>query len=504
VHGVFIPLKKGSMSKPLNILFVTSEVEPFAKTGGLADVSGALPQTIKELGHEIRIIVPRYGTISERKFKLHDVIRLREISIPIGHGIKTGHVNSSFISSLKAKVQVYFLANTEYYNRGGLYVNPDTKKDYPDNDDRFIFFCRGVLETLKKLGWQPDIIHCNDWQTGLVPALMKTLYKDDPFFKNVKTVFTIHNLGYQGSFPASSFNKTGLPQSEFSPEGVEFYGNINFMKAGLIYSDYITTVSEKYAEEITTSEEYGAGLEGVLKKRKKDITGIINGIDYSVWNPETDPHIDQRYDLKSLEGKEQNKISLCHKFNLEYKEGVPVIGFITRLVDQKGIDLIKEIADDLMKMDIQFVMIGMGEKRYHDFFETLKKKYPKKAGIVFGMNEEIAHMIEAGSDMYLMPSRYEPCGLNQLYSLKYGTIPIVRATGGLDDTIQDVKSGGNGTGFKFKKYDSKELLKTIQRAVKTYGDQKTWQKIMRNGMAKDFSWESSAKKYITLYRNLLK
>jgi starch synthase len=492
------------MSKPLNILFVTSEAEPFAKTGGLADVSGALPQTIKELGHEIRIMMPRYGAISERKFKLHDVIRLREITVPVGNDLKTGHVNSSFISSLKAKVQVYFLASQEMFSRQGIYINPDSKKDYTDNDTRFIFFCRGVLETLKKLGWQPDIIHCNDWQTGLIPAYLKTVYKDEPLFKHIKTIFTIHNLGYQGQFPAEAFKKTGLPDSEFTMNGVEFYGKLNFMKAGLVYADVITTVSEKYAREITSSEEYGAGLEGILKKRKKDLHGIINGIDYTVWNPETDPIIDQRYDLKSLEGKEQNKIALCKKFGLEYKEGVPVIGCITRLVDQKGIDLIKEVADDMMKLDIQFVMIGMGEKRYHEFFESFKKKYHKKVGITFGMSEEIAHLIEAGADMYLMPSRYEPCGLNQLYSLKYGTVPIVRATGGLDDTIQDVGSSGNGTGFKFNKYDGKELLKTIQRAVKMYHNRKTWQKIMRNGMAKDFSWESSAKKYINLYRSLAK
>lgn len=490
------------MSKALNILFVTSEAEPFAKTGGLADVSGALPQIIRELGHEIRIMMPRYGNISERKFKLHDVIRLREIPIPIANTVKIGHVNSSFISSLKAKVQVYFLANKEMYDRAGLYSDPNAKKDYADNDDRFIFFCRGVLETLKKLGWQPDVIHCNDWQTGLIPAYLKTIYKDDPFFKDVKTIFTIHNLGYQGAFPDTSFDKTQLPGDTFTPEGVECYGKLNFMKSGLVYADIITTVSEKYAEEITTSE-YGAGLDGVLKKRKKNLLGLLNGIDYSVWNPETDTFIESRYDLKSIEAKEENKIALLNRFGLEYKEGVPVIGLISRLVDQKGIDLITEIADQLMKMDLQFVMIGAGEKQYHEFFEHMRKKYPKKAGIMFGMDEEIAHMIEAGSDMYLMPSRYEPCGLNQLYSLKYGTVPIVRATGGLDDTIQDVK-GGNGTGFKFKNYDSKELLKTIQRAVKTYGDKKTWQKIMRNGMAKDFSWESSAKKYINLYRTLSK
>ena len=491
------------MSKSLNILFVTSEAEPFAKTGGLADVSGALPQIIKEMGHEIRIMMPRYGSISERKFKLHDVIRLREIPVPIGNTEKVGYVNSSFISSLKAKVQVYFLANKDLFDRHGMYSDPHSKKDYQDNDERFIFFCRGVLETLKKLGWQPDIIHCNDWQTGLIPAYLKTIYKDDPFFKKVKTVFTIHNLGYQGSFPDKSFDKTGLPGSTFTPDGVEFYGKLNFMKAGLIYSDIITTVSEKYAEEITKSADLGSGMEGILKKRKKQLYGLLNGIDYNIWNPETDTMIEARYDSKSLEAKEENKKALVKRFGLEYKEGTPVIGVITRLVDQKGIDLIKEIAEDLMKMDIQFVMIGAGEKHYHEFFEGFKKKHHKKAGIMFGMDEEIAHMIEAGSDMYLMPSLYEPCGLNQMYSLKYGTVPIVRATGGLDDTIQDVK-GAKGTGFKFKKYDSKELLKTVQRAVKTYKDTKNWQKIMRNGMMKDFSWQASAKKYINLYRKLLK
>ncbi len=492
------------MSKPLNILFITSEAEPFSKTGGLADVSSALPKMIRELGHDIRIMTPRYGTISERKFKLHDVIRLREIQIPVGTETKVASVNSSFISSLKAKVQVYFLANKDMYYRAGLYTDPKSNKDYADNDERFIFFCRGVLETLKKLGWQPDIIHCNDWQSGLIPAYMKTIYKDEPTFKNIKTVFTVHNLGYQGAFDDKAFDKTGLPGTAFHHEGVEFYGKLNFMKAGLVYSDIITTVSEKYAQEITTNEEFGAGMEGILKKRKKDLFGIVNGIDYTVWNPETDPVIDQRYDIQSLEGKEQNKMALCTKFGLQYKAGVPVIGCITRLVDQKGIDLIKEIADDMLKLDVQFIMIGQGEKRYHEYFETLKKKHAKKAGIMFGMSEEIAHLIEAGSDMYLMPSRYEPCGLNQLYSLKYGTVPIVRATGGLDDTIQDVGTTGNGTGFKFQKYEGKELLKTIQRAVKMYGDQKTWQKVMRNGMAKDFSWESSAKKYINLYRSLLK
>lgn len=491
------------MSKPLNILFVSSEVEPFAKTGGLADVSGTLPQVIKDQGHEIRIIMPRYGSISERKFKLHDVIRLKDIEVPIGKEKKNANVNSSFIANVKSKVQVYFLANKELYERAGIYVSPDSKKDYVDNDVRFIFFCRGVLETLKRLGWQPDIIHCNDWQTGLIPAYIKTMYNHDPFFKNVKTVFTIHNLAYQGTFPAASFAKTGLPEAEFGKEGVEFYGKLNFMKAGLVYADVITTVSEKYAEEICSTEEFGCGLEGVLQKRKSHLHGIINGIDYSIWNPETDELIVKRYDLRTLEGKQENKKELLAKFGLAYKENVPLVGIISRLVDQKGLDLIKEIADDFMKLDVQFVMLAAGEKRYQDYFESLHKKYAAKMGLFIGYNDELAHLIEAGCDMYLMPSRYEPCGLNQLYSLKYGTVPIVRATGGLDDTIHDVESG-NGNGFKFKKYDAKELFKTIQRALKMYHDAAAWKKIMKNGMQQDFSWESSAKKYTNLYRNLVK
>ena len=275
------------------------------------------------------------------------------------------------------------------------------------------------------------------------------------------------------------------------------------MKAGLIYSDVITTVSEKYAEEICSSEEYGCGLEGVLQKRKSHLHGITNGIDYSIWNPETDEHIVKRYDMRTLEGKLENKKELLSKFGLAYKEDVPVIGIISRLVDQKGLDLIKEAADEFMKLDMQFVMLAAGEKKYQDYFEALHKKYASKMGVYIGYNDDLAHLIEAGCDMYLMPSRYEPCGLNQLYSLKYGTVPIVRATGGLDDTIQDV-DGGNGTGFKFKRYDSKELLKTIHRALKVYHDGTAWKKIMRNGMLQDFSWESSARKYTNLYRNLVK
>ncbi|MCZ6777172.1 MAG: glycogen synthase GlgA [Ignavibacteria bacterium] len=493
------------MAKPLNVLFLSSEVDPFAKTGGLADVSGALPQSIKELNHEIRIIMPCYGSINERKSKLHNMTRLREIKVPVGAKSMLANVKSSFISNNHIKVQVYFLDNPALFGRSGLYVHPETMKDYPDNDERFIFFSRGVLEVLKKMGWQPDIIHCNDWQTGLVPAYLKTIYKRDPFYKNIRTVFTIHNMAYQGVFPKSSFSKTSLPPELFSEEGLEAENNMNLLKSGLVFADTITTVSEKYAEEIRSSEEYGFGLQDVVNKRKNDLTGIINGIDYSVWNPSVDEFIPRKYDFKSIELKRENKKALLAKMGLTFDQKIPVLGIISRLADQKGFDLIREVIDEIMKLRLHFVILGTGEKPYHKMFESAAKAYPENIAVDLSFNNALAHLIEAGSDMFLMPSRYEPCGLNQLYSLKYGTVPIVRATGGLDDTIQEFNpTTGTGTGFKFKKYDSREMLQAIQRAVQMYNDPHNWKKIIKNGMAKDFSWESSAKKYLRLYRSITK
>ena len=493
------------MARPLNVLFVSSEVDPFAKTGGLADVAGALPQTIRQLDHEIRVIMPRYGSINERKSHLHDMLRLKDIEIPVGKKTFSANVKSSFISNNHSKVQVYFLDNPNLFGRTGLYGSPETKKDYADNDERFIFFSRGILEVLKRLGWAPDIIHCNDWHTGLVPVYLKTLYKDDPFYKDTRTVFTVHNMAYQGVFPRSSFDKTLLPADTFSPAGVESHGNLNFLKAGLVYADALTTVSGKYAEEIAESDEFGCGLQDVIRKRKKDLTGILNGVDYSQWDPSADELLPHRYDVRTLDLKAENKKVLCGKMHLPFQEDVPLIGIISRLADQKGFDLIDEVIDQILKLPCQMVVLGTGEKRYHDLFEKAAKKHPQKLAVSLTFNNELAHLIEAGSDIFLMPSRYEPCGLNQIYSLRYGTIPVVRATGGLDDTIQDCGSGGAScTGFKFTGYSSSEMLAAIQRALVAFGDQPTWKKLMKNGMAKDFSWEASAKKYIQLYRSLVK
>ena len=493
------------MPSKLKILFVASEVDPFAKTGGLADVAGALPKTLKALGHDIRVVLPHYGSIDSEKFKLKDVGSIRELRIPVDGFQEVATVQTSSLNSSQSPTVCYFLQNARYFGRNELYVDGKTKSDFADNDERFIFFSRAVIEMLKRLDWTPDIIHCNDWQTGLVPAYLKVLYNNDPFFKNTRVVFTIHNIAYQGRFPKETIVKANLPWSLFTPEGIEFYGEVNFLKAGMVYADAITTVSEKYAEEICSSPEFGYGLEGLLNHRKSALSGILNGIDYNVWSPEIDSLISARYSVKDPTGKAADKKALQEKFKLTTKPDVPLIGVISRLADQKGFDLLGAIAPELMKLDLQLVILGTGEPKYHQLFERMHQEYPKKMGLYLGFNNTLAHMIEAGSDMFLMPSRYEPCGLNQMYSLKYGTVPVVRATGGLDDTIVDFNpKTKKGTGFKFVPYNAQEFLKAINRALDIYKNKSAWKTLMMNGMKKDFSWTASSKKYVKLYQSLLK
>jgi starch synthase len=491
------------MPKGLNILFCTSEVTPYSKTGGLADVSNSLPQELNALGHAVRIITPKYGGLDERKLRIYEIKRLTGIDVPVGDRIAKCNIKSSFIVSPKGKVQVFLIENDEFFGKNSPYVDPKTGKDYANNDERFIFYNRAVVQVLGLLGWQPDVIHCNDWQTGLIPAYLKTIHSKDPLLNSVKSVFTIHNIAYQGIFPDKSFYKSGLPDNIFNGEGVEYYGNFSFLKAGLIFSDIITTVSEKYAQEITTSNEYGYGFEGILKKRKKDLFGILNGVDYTVWNPEKDRSIPYRYSAKELPLKKEDKKALCKHFNLIYDPDTPVIGIISRLTVQKGFDLVEKIMKDLLSENIQLVVLGTGDKSYHKMFEGFKKKFPKKIGLYLGFSEEIAHLIEAGSDIFLMPSKYEPCGLNQMYSLRYGTIPVVRATGGLADTIKEYKNS-NGNGFLFEKYEPGALMTAIKRALKLYKNREEWIKLIRQAMSYDFSWEVSARKYIDLYKSLIK
>ncbi|MFA3782076.1 glycogen synthase GlgA [Melioribacteraceae bacterium 4301-Me] len=491
--------------KKLKILFVTSEVVPFIKTGGLADVSSALPQKLQELGHHVRIVVPKYGAIDERKHKIHEVVRLKDITTKIGEKEVVFSLRSSFLIGPKTRVQIYFLDNHEYFgSRHSLYADPLSGEDFPDNDERFILLAKSVFELIQKLGWTPDLIHCNDWQCGLVPAYLKTKFKDHPLFTSIKTLFTIHNLSFQGIFPHSTFAKTGLPEEVDNEEGIIHKGKVNFLKAGLVYSDIINTVSETYAKELYTDKDIAKDLLPVLSKRKECIYGIINGIDDTIWHPEVDSLIKKKYSVKNIDDKFENKKALAENFGFEADESVPIIGMISRLLPDKGLDLVQKAFNELMKLNIHLVLLGTGDKQFQKFFQSASHKFPQKFSCYLGFDDELAHLIEAGSDMFLMPSKHEPCGLNQMYSLVYGTVPIVRATGGLADTVQpfDPKTE-TGNGFVFYKYNASEMLTEIKKAIKIFSNDKdTWRKIMKNGMKSNFSWMNSAKKYVDLYKKL--
>ncbi|OQX95537.1 starch synthase [candidate division KSB1 bacterium 4572_119] len=490
------------MKKQLKILFVSSEVAPFAKTGGLADVSGSLPKVLKEMNHDVRIVMPKYGSINERKYVLREVIRLKDIKVTMGDKDAVADVKSSFLPN--TKVQVYFVGNKDYFNRKGYYGDPVTNEDWPDNAERFGFFSHSCLEILKKLHWQPDIIHCNDWQTALIPFYLKTLYNDESFFDETKTLLSIHNLAFQGIFEKDNISFLNVEEFELQPGGeLDFGGRINFLKAGILHSDVISTVSKTYAKEIQKSEEFGFGLQSYLKKRSKDLFGIVNGIDYDEWNPETDKLIPNNYTKNDLSGKVKNKIALIEKFGLKFDPNIPLIGTVSRLTDQKGFDIITKAIDDMMKLDLQYVILGVGEVKYQNLLKKYAKKYSKKLAIEIQYDNKLAHEIEAGSDIFLMPSKFEPCGLNQLYSLKYGTIPIVRSTGGLADTIKNyTPETGRGYGFVFDDYSSKALLQVVKKAIELFKNQDTWKKLINRAMKQDFSWSKAAEKYVELYNSM--
>jgi starch synthase len=489
--------------KKLKVLIVSPEVVPFAKTGGLADVTGALPKALASLGHQVKVMLPKYQMIDEKKFNLKEM----PISFPeIPLGGKKEKINLKRSTPKNSQVEYLLLANDYYFGRKELYKDPQTGFDYKDNDERFILFARGTLEILKSIDWQPEIIHCNDWQSALIPAYLKTVYAGDPFFKNTVTVFSIHNIAYQGNFPKDTFKKIGVKDELFFPTSpFEYWGNCNFLKIGISYAEVITTVSERYMVEIQTSKEFGYGMEGILRTRSDDLYGVLNGIDYQEWSPEIDKLIPFNYTPEDLSGKKRNKEQLLKLNGLPVsKKDIPLIGMISRLADQKGFDLLAQIKEELLNLNFNFVILGTGEKKYHDLLKELEKKYPKKLKVNLAFDNKLAHLIEAGADMFLMPSRYEPCGLNQLYSLKYGTVPIVRETGGLADTIQNYDpQTETGTGFVFKNYDPEELLTAIKKALKVYQDKKKWKRLMLAGMQKDFSWEASAKKYVQLYEKAL-
>jgi starch synthase len=474
----------------MHIAFAASECVPFSKTGGLADVVGALPRALAALGHQVSVYVPRY-----RQTKLTDPQTVvRSITIPFDDKYRFCSVVTAGTS---AGVRFYFVDYPPYFDRDALYGT--TSGDYPDNAERYAMFSRAVLEASKILG-VPHVFHCHDWQSALVPVMLRTLYAEDPAFREAASVFTIHNMGYQGLFPSDTLPLLMLPWDLLTMSKMEFFGQLNFLKGALVYADYVTTVSKKYSHEIQTTE-YGFGLDGVLRDRAATVTGILNGVDYDEWSPQTDKSTIAKYSPQDLSGKQKCKKDLLTAFGLTNADTkLPVIGIVSRFAAQKGFDLIAQIMDRLAREEMIMVVLGSGDKLFEEMFQRMNKQFPNKIAVKVAFDNAIAHKIEAGADMFLMPSRYEPCGLNQIYSLKYGTVPIVRATGGLDDTIEpwDARTG-KGTGFKFSDYNGEALLGTIKQALLAYQDPSSWQILMRNGMGRDFSWGASAREYGKIY-----
>jgi starch synthase len=473
----------------VHVLFAASECVPFSKTGGLADIVGALPRAIAELGHQVTVYLPLYRQTQLQQPRT----AIASITIPFDDRYRFCSVLDG---GQQHGVQFYFIDYPPFYDRAALYGTP--LGDYPDNAERYALYCRAVLEAAKILG-TPDIFHCHDWQTALIPILLGTLYYEDPALQLIPTVFTIHNIGYQGVFSADILPLLMLPWDLFAISKLEFFGKVNFLKGALIYSDFITTVSRKYAQEIQTIE-YGFGLEGVLRSRNPNVAGILNGVDYDEWSPAADRFIAARFSPQSMQGKQECRRDLLLRFALDPESTAPVIGIVSRFAAQKGFDLIAQIMDRLAREEMIMVVLGSGDKLYEEMFQRLQKQFPNKIAAKVAFDNGLAHKVEAGADMFLMPSRYEPCGLNQIYSLKYGTVPIVRATGGLDDTIEpwDARTG-KGTGFKFHDYTGEALLATIKQALLAYQDPSSWQTLMRNGMGRDFSWGASAREYGKVY-----
>lgn len=488
----------------MRILFVSSEVTPFAKTGGLADVVGALPVALAALGHDVRIAMPLYRCVDKERFGLRPI--LSEIDVFFPNLSERGYVQRAPLPG--TEIPVYFIQHGGFFGRPEIYTEKGA--DYPDNPLRFGFFCLAVIWMLKGLDWQPDIIHCHDWPTALVPTYLRHHpdVKRDPFYQSVRTLFTIHNLGYQCSAEKTWIERLGLPWSLFSPDGLEFFGRINLMKAGILFADHISTVSRRYAREIQT-EEFGFGLHGVLQSRAGKISGILNGIDSGVWNPETDPFIrPNNYTSANLKGKAACKEALLTHFHLAPQKKTLLIGMISRLADQKGFDLITEQADALMKLDISLVILGAGDPYYHSALKNLALRYPQRFGLYLGFDEELAHRIQAGADVFLMPSRYEPCGLSQLAAMRYGTIPVVHHTGGLADSVHKATPAtirsGQGTGFVFEEYTGQKMLDAVTRALRVYKNEPAlWARLIQNAMSQNFSWRQAAEEYQKLYKKML-
>ena len=477
----------------MKILFVSPEIAPYAKTGGLADVAQALPEAVRSMGHDIRTIMPKYFSMLKHEFSME---RTTAFTVQTHHGLH----GAVLWQTENNGVPTYFVDNEVFFNRDECYGVGDW--DYPDNLERFVFFCKATLESCKAIDFLPDVIHCNDWQTAALPAMLKATYagyrREAFFLPFPKLVYTIHNISYQGRFPEDQWPILSLPRSYYTND-FEFFGQINLTKSAIHLSDTVTTVSETYAKEIQETD-FGFGLQDILQRNSGKLAGILNGVDYRSWNPEADPHTyGIHYAADDRSGKYRIKTRLCEASGLPDRRDVPLIGVVSRLVEQKGIDLIKACAEQILQLDTQMIVLGSGDPQYQEFFEWLRRRYPDRVGIYIGFNDALAHRIEAGSDMFLMPSLFEPCGLNQIYSLRYGTLPVVRQTGGLADTIQD---GVNG--FSFFDFHAHSFFDAVNRAVDVYRNSpERWQAMMTAAMSQDFSWNRSAEKYLAVYRQLL-
>ncbi len=476
----------------MRIAFATSECVPFVKTGGLADVSGALPKALAAEGDEVKVFLPLYGSINTLNHGLNFAYELHGIPAQIGGETVYYHV---WYKKDDSGVEFYFIDCPQYYHRSQIYTTD------PDEDKRYILLQNAVLQILQRFNWAPDILHCNDWQTALLPVYLKEKYGWDSLFWKTASVLSIHNLAYQGLFSKEAIYHAGLYYDKFYPGGpYEFHNAFSFLKAGMLYADVLTTVSETYAREIQTPD-YGERLDGVLAVRRDDLYGILNGIDSNDWNPRVDKFIPQHYDLENFSDKIKNKKALLEQMGLPFDENVPAIGMITRLTVQKGLEILSQAFSDLMQMPLQLVILGSGEKKYEDFLRWAAGTYPGKVSAYIGFNNALAHRITAGCDMYLMPSRYEPCGLNQMYSLNYGTVPIVRKTGGLADTVRDYyEFNKQGNGFSFWDFTPYALFTSINRALELFHQKGVWMEIVKRGMSEDFSWQHSARKYLEVYR----
>ncbi len=487
------------MGDALTISMLSAELAPYAKVGGLGDVVADLARALARLGHRVLVFLPRYRAIDRELMREFTVVH--ELKVPTAGQVMTGRVWHGRM--LGTGVEAYLIDRPELYDRDGIYTDPATGDAFPDNPLRFIFYSRGAIETLRALRVQCDVVHAHDHQAGLAPAFLKTIYSEDSLLKNVASLFSIHNLGYQGIFERDVLGLAGFPPDSFFPlSPFEFWGKVNFMKTGILFADLVATVSERYAQEIQWTEEFGYGLEGVLRERQRDLIGIPNGIDVNAWDPRHDPYVPHPYSADDPAPKARNKAELMARLALPPERAArPLAAIVSRLVDQKGIDLVASAMPGLLARDLSLVLLGTGQKKYEDLFRDLARRHPDRVAVRIAFDEPLAHLIEAGADLFLMPSRYEPCGLNQMYSLRYGTVPVVRATGGLADTVAEYDPAtGQGNGFVFTGYSAAEFLAAVDRALAALADPETRRRLLVNGMTADHSWEHSARRYVEAYR----